>query len=294
VLLLALTAGMLGAVNPCGFALLPAYLSVLLAGPGGGGSGRAVGRALLCTLALTAGYVLVFGAFGLVLTPVASEIQPRLPWLTVIFGLALAGLGVALARGRSLPALPVVRAPALTGSPWSMVAFGMAYAIASLGCSVGPFLALVVTSLRAESLADGLALFLAYALGMGLIVGVTAVAVALLRVSVVTRARRLLGSVPRLGGVVLVVCGLYVAYYGWYELRLARDLRAAGHDPLVAAAGRLQQWLAALVDDIGAPGLLAALGVLLVLAFLMRRSRALPPAREEPATAGPTSPLRAE
>jgi cytochrome c-type biogenesis protein len=294
VLLLALTAGMLGAVNPCGFALLPAYLSVLLAGPGGGGSGRAVGRALLCTLALTAGYVLVFGAFGLVLTPVASEIQPRLPWLTVIFGLALAGLGVALARGRSLPALPVVRAPALTGSPWSMVAFGMAYAIASLGCAVGPFLALVVTSLRAESLADGLALFLAYALGMGLIVGVTAVAVALLRVSVVTRARRLLGSVPRLGGVVLVVCGLYVAYYGWYELRLARDLRAAGHDPLVAAAGRLQQWLAALVDDIGAPGLLAALGVLLVLAFLMRRSRALSPAREEPVTAGPTSPLRAE
>ena len=31
-LLLALTAGMLGAVNPCGFALLPAYLSLLVAG----------------------------------------------------------------------------------------------------------------------------------------------------------------------------------------------------------------------------------------------------------------------
>ena len=28
---LAFTAGMLGAVNPCGFALLPAYLSVLIA-----------------------------------------------------------------------------------------------------------------------------------------------------------------------------------------------------------------------------------------------------------------------
>ncbi len=33
-LLLALTAGMLGAVNPCGFAVLPAYLSILVAGDG--------------------------------------------------------------------------------------------------------------------------------------------------------------------------------------------------------------------------------------------------------------------
>ncbi len=33
-LLLALTAGMLGAVNPCGFAMLPAYLSLLVAEAG--------------------------------------------------------------------------------------------------------------------------------------------------------------------------------------------------------------------------------------------------------------------
>jgi cytochrome c biogenesis protein CcdA len=295
-LLLALAAGMLGAVNPCGFALLPAYLSVLLASDGD----RPVGRALRCTAALTAGYVLVFGAFGLVLTPVASELQPRLPWLTVVFGLALAGLGVWLALGRSLPALPAVRAPVLTGSTWSMVLFGMAYAIASLGCAVGPFLALVVTSLRASSLGWGLGLFVAYAAGMGLVVGVTAVAVALLRVSLVNRARRFLGVVPRLGGAILVVCGLYVAYYGSYELRLARDLRVAGHDPLVAAASRAQQWLAELIDGAGAVRL-GTLLVVLVLGswFFGRRARTLPPegpsgALSPPTAAGPTSPLRAE
>ncbi|WP_433307648.1 cytochrome c biogenesis CcdA family protein [Actinoplanes sp. CA-030573] len=287
---------MLGAVNPCGFALLPAYLSVLVAAPGG----RPVPRALGCTAALTAGYVLVFGAFGLVLTPVASALEPRLPWLTVVFGLALAGLGGWLALGRSLPALPSVRAPAL-GSPWSMVLFGMAYAVASLGCAIGPFLALVVTSLRAESIGAGLLLFVAYAAGMGLVVGLTAVAVALMRVSLVTRARRLLGVVPRLGGTVLVVSGLYVAYYGWYELRLARDRRAAGSDPLVAAAGVVQQRLAAVVEGAGAPGIGALLGVLLVGYLIFRRWRApaLPPdgpegAGTDPAAAGPTSPLRAE
>jgi cytochrome c-type biogenesis protein len=277
---LALSAGMLGAVNPCGFALLPAYLSVLISSAPLPPT-RAVLRALRCTAALTVGYVVVFGAFGLVLTPIAGEIQPRLPWVTVAFGLALAGLGVRLALGGALPAFPAVRAPRLTGSAWSMVVFGMAYAIASLGCAVGPFLALVVSSLRAGSIGAGLLLYLAYAAGMGLVVGVTAVAVALLRTSLVTRARRLLGVVPRAGGVLLVICGLYVAYYGWYELRLARDLRLAGRDPIVAAAGRAQQWLAGLVDSLGAPALALLLAVLVLgslIAGLVRHRRALPPA----------------
>ena len=299
-LLLALTAGMLGAVNPCGFALLPAYLSVLISAetlP----PARAVLRALRCTAALTIGYVAVFGAFGLALTPLAGEIQPRLPWVTVAFGLALAGLGVWLALGGSLPAFPSVRAPRLTGSVPSMVVFGMAYAIASLGCAAGPFLALVVSGLRAGSIGNGLLLYLAYAAGMGLVVGVTAVAVALLRASLVTRARRFLGVVPRLGGAILLVSGAYVAYYGWYELRLARDLRLAGHDPVVAAAGAVQAWLAGVVSSAGAVPFVALFGVLTLgsLGFgPFRRQTALPPAgptgdRTAPAAGSPTSPLRA-
>ncbi|MFI5898175.1 cytochrome c biogenesis CcdA family protein [Actinoplanes sp. NPDC051513] len=297
--LLALTAGMLGAVNPCGFALLPAYLSVLISA-GTLSPGRAVARALRCTAALTVGYVVVFGAFGLALTPVAGEIQPRLPWVTVAFGLALAGLGGWLALGGSLPAFPSVRAPRLTGSAWSMVVFGMAYAVASLGCAVGPFLALVVSSLRAGSIGGGLLLYVSYAAGMGLVVGVTAVAVALLRVSLVTRARRLLAMVPRAGGVILVISGLYVAYYGWYELRLARDLRLAGRDPVVAAAGGVQQRLAAVVDSIGPITLAVLLAVLvlgpLIVGLAKRRGRALPPdgpggAGTDPAAATPASTL---
>jgi cytochrome c-type biogenesis protein len=300
--LLALAAGMLGAVNPCGFALLPAYLSVLLVSDPAA-PGKAVLRALRCTLALTLGYVVVFGAFGLALTPVAGELLPRLPWLTVVLGLVLAGLGGWLTLGRSLPAWGV-RAPVLTGSTWSMVVFGMAYAIASLGCAVGPFLALVATSLRASTLLAGIGLFLAYAAGMGLVVGVTAVAVALLRSSLITRARRLLGVVPRVGGPILVVSGLYVAYYGWYELRLTRDLRLAGRDPIVAAATDLQQRLAGWVSATGAVPFAVALMILMLfvvvrLVVVRRRGRALPPdgpsgARTGPAAAGPTSPLQSE
>ena len=70
-----------------------------------------------------------------------------------------------------------------------MALFGAAYALASLGCAIAPFLAIVVTSLQAGSTGQGLALFGAYALGMGLVVAVAALGVALLRDGLVARLR---------------------------------------------------------------------------------------------------------
>jgi cytochrome c biogenesis protein CcdA len=285
VVALALTAGMLGAVNPCGFALLPAYLSVLVAAdgtaPGGSrAAAAAVGRALRCTAALTLGYVAVFGTFGLALAPVAGWLLPRLPWLTVVLGAGLAVAGALLLAGRSLP-VPGARLPAprLTGSAGSTVLFGMAYAVASLGCAAGPFLAVVVSGLRAGA-PGGVLLLLAYATGMGLVVGVTATAVALVRMSAVARLRRAAAAVPRLGGAVLVVAGAYVAWYGVYELRLAADRGVAGTDPVVNAATRAQSALSALIDRIGGGTLFAALAALVlvgVAAALVARLRSPAP-----------------
>ena len=275
-LLLALTAGMLGAVNPCGFALLPAYLSVLVAGDRTqpSSAAAAVGRALRCTAALTLGYVAVFGAFGLVLAPLTGWLMPRLPWLTVVFGLLLLALGVWLAAGRSLPAPGRgMRAPRLTGTAASMVLFGMAYAVASLGCAIGPFLAIVVSSLRAGSIGEGLALFVSYAAGMGLVIGVTALAVALVRVSAVSKLRRAAAHVPRIGGLVLIIAGAYVAYYGWYELRLVKDLRTSGQDPVVNLASNAQHELSGLVGRLGAGSFALLLAVLVVAALLLSRRR---------------------
>ena len=61
----ALLAGIVAAFNPCGFALLPVYLSLFLA-TGDGAEGRGgVLRALGVAAAVTAGFVVVFGAAGL-------------------------------------------------------------------------------------------------------------------------------------------------------------------------------------------------------------------------------------
>jgi cytochrome c biogenesis protein CcdA len=263
VLALALTAGMLAAVNPCGFALLPAYLSVLVARSSGDGPVRAVARALRGAAALTLGYVLVFGTFGLALAPVASRLLPHLPWLTVVLGAGLALTGAWLVTGRTLPVPGRPRR-----APRSTVLFGMAYAIASLGCAAGPFLALVAASLRTGSVLP----FLAYAGGMGLVIGVTAVAVALARVSLIARLRRVSAAVPRIGGAVLTITGGYVAYYGVYELRLAADRRVSGTDPVVNAAGDVQRTLGGVVTRAGPIWLLVLLVALIALALVIRRT----------------------
>ncbi|MEU8374582.1 cytochrome c biogenesis protein CcdA [Micromonospora sp. NPDC048894] len=271
-LLLALTAGMLGAVNPCGFAMLPAYLSLLVAGPADGRG--AIGRALTAAAGLTCGYVVVFGAFGLAVAPLADWLRPRLPWLTVTLGLGLLALGLWLLAGRRLPTpRPSARAPRLTRSLPSMALFGMAYALASLSCSIAPFLAIVVTSLQAGSTLRGLALFVAYALGMGLVVAVAALGVALLRGRVVSGLRGAGAWVPRLSGLVLLVAGGYVAWYGWYEVRLAQGRHDAFGDPVVVGAARVQRMLVTALDTAGPMVLAGLLLGLLAVAALLHRSR---------------------
>jgi cytochrome c-type biogenesis protein len=286
---LAFGAGLLAAVNPCGFALLPAYLSLFVLDQQPPRV-LAVGRALRATAAMTAGFAAVFAAFGLALAPVAGSVQRYLPGFTVVLGLLIIAAGVWTTTGRSLPALRRRRGRAggrpVTSSLGSMAGFGASYAVASLGCTIAPFLAVVVTAFRAGSTSEGIALFVAYAAGMGLVVGTAAVAVALARAGLLQRVRRAGAVVARAAGVLLVVAGGYVAWYGAWELRVLHT--GAGTDPLVEAAGGLQRWLAQTTQLIGGWGFLAALVALLAVAGLWRRFRQHPGTPPDALEASPT------
>lgn len=269
-LALALGAGVVAALNPCGFALLPAYLSLLVLDEQPSWT-VAVIRALRATTAMTAGFVAVFALFGLAVAPVASSLQQYLPAFTVALGvvLALAGAWVLAGHGISVPRLGRRRRDRrpLTDSISSMAGFGASYAVASLGCTIAPFLAVVVTAFRAGSTAEGLLAFLAYAVGMGVVVGAASVAVALTRSGVIGRLRSLGGALTRLGGALLLVAGAYVAWYGVWELRVFHA--GAGSDPVVDAAGELQRWLADTAQAVGVGGFLLTLAVLVVVGTVL-------------------------
>ncbi len=258
-LTLAFTAGGLAALNPCGFALLPAYLSLVVLPQeeavaasaversGGGAllavrqSGAAVSRALVATALMTAGFVLVFGAFGLLVQPLVSGVQEYLPYVTAVTGVLLVAVGGYLVSGRQLQ-LPAIHLRRAAGhGAWATFGYGVVYALASLTCTVGPFLAIVVTSLRSDEVVDGIGLFVTYAAGMGAVVGVAAIAVALASGVLVGRMRRAGRLLPRATGVLLVVIGAYVAWYGVWEVRVLGGADPA--DPVVDTALEIQRWL---------------------------------------------------
>lgn len=272
----ALALGMVAALNPCGFALLPTYLTLLVAQGGTATPAAALRRAITMTVAMTAGFIAVFGAFGLVVVPAALSLERFLPWATVVIGVVLVGLGAWLVSGRDL----LLRTPRLTGgapshSWWSMTVYGIAYAVASLSCTVAPFLALASSTFSSSGVVGGVLAFVTYGVGMGLVVGVLAVAVALGSDVVVRRARRLLPYVSRVSGALLLVAGGYVVYYGVYELRV----NAGGDpdDPVIDVALSVQSTLSRWASDIGpgaaATALAAAVAVTLVVSRRMRRVR---------------------
>lgn len=267
-LLFALGAGLLAAVNPCGFALLPAYLALLVVDPDRPGRARAVRRALTSTAAMTAGFVAVFAAFGVVISPIAAGVQRFLPLVTAIIGLALVAAGSWILAGRSLPAFGWSPAGPRPSRRWpAMFGFGVSYAIASLTCTIAPFLAIVVGTFRTGSISQSVLLFVAYGLGMGLLVGVAAVAVALARTAVVDRIRRFGAHASRITGLLLILVGGYVAYYGWWEFRVLRG--ADADDPVIDTAAAIQSQLAAAVERVGVGPLAAALVVLAVLGLIV-------------------------
>jgi cytochrome c biogenesis protein CcdA len=282
---LAFAAGLVAALNPCGFALLPAYLALVVRGTTadtGSGTVVAVGRAVAATAAMTLGFLAVFGTFGILTASLASTLEQYMPYVTVLIGIVLVALGIWLLTGRQL-ALLVPNALARNAS-WaptsrlgSMLGYGVGYAIASLSCTVGPFLAVTGAGVGSTSAANRVLIYLAYAAGFALVVGALAVAVALAGSTLVGHMRRILPYVNRIGGAVLILVGLYVGYYGYYEVRLFH-LGGSAQDPVIAAAGHIQGAIAGWVHQHGPWPWILLLTALIVAAviwaWLRRRSRA--------------------
>lgn len=270
----AMTAGMVATVNPCGFAMLPAYLALFVGSEQAAPErrGMAVARALVVSATLTTGFVTVFGGVGLLVTFVAEEIDQQLSKVTVVIGAVLVLLGIRLLRGKDI----VVRLPHLEkggrdGSLLSMYLYGVSYAVASLSCTLGPFLAAVSPTFRNEGIAAGLASYVVFALGMGAVVALLTGAVALARGAVVGRIRRLLPYVNRISGVLLLVAGAYTVWYGVWELR------GSGEDPLIDGAQQIRNQLEDWVRMIPRPWAVAilvfgALGASLQRARTRRRA----------------------
>lgn len=278
---LAFAAGLVAALNPCGFAMLPGYLVLVVRREGNSAASvlAAVGRAVMATLGMVLGFLTVFGVFAALSISAAAAVQRSLPYVTTVVGVVLVVVGGWLLSGRTVTlVMPGAARWAPTVRLGSMYGYGVSYAVASLSCTVAPFLAVTAAGVRRGSLAGRVSVYLAYVAGLTLVVGVLAVAAAFASSALATRLRRVLPMVNRAGGALLILVGLYVGYYGLYEVRLL-EARGAPTDFVIGGAGRLQGVLAGWVHRHGAAPWVAALAVLMAGALATagyRRARRTP------------------
>lgn len=254
VLLYALSAGMVATVNPCGFAMLPAYVSYYLAtghevdqrqrgNPGGlrpalelsssglwlqsapAGTISRLSQALLVGGTLTVGFLVLFALAGTLISLGARVLITAMPWIGLLIGVSLVLLSLWLLLGRHLPlpGLPQIKA-GRERTLKSIFLFGVAYGLASLSCTLPIFLAIVGSAFTTRGVAAGLALFLAYGLGMGAVLMVLTISVALFEGVLVDYLRRLLPYVERISALLLLGAGVYIVYYWLTAGQLLRSL----------------------------------------------------------------------
>jgi len=215
-------AGMVSTVNPCGFSLLPAYLSLYLGGRDDGPASihllRKGGKALLIGLAVTLGFAVLFSFVGGIIWAGGYILMQYLPWLGLFVGTVLVCLGLFLLAGKSIYTSFPGRLANLIGNPESQgfrtyFLFGIGYGMASLGCTLPIFLVVVGSAIKSKGFSNGIFQFISYSLGMGSVLTILALSFALFKGGLTTYVHRLLPYMGRAAGALLLISGSYQVHY---------------------------------------------------------------------------------
>ncbi len=239
--------GLVAAVNPCGFILLPTYLMYFLGLEGARpGTQRAtLRRALLVSASLSAGFLAVFLVAGTISYNFTTWINENSKYATVAIGASLLVLGIAMLCGYKLPFVT----PAIgTGNSTertvrAMFVFGIAFAVASIGCTIGLFIATVFSTSAREGVIAGVGNVLAYGAGMALLVSALTIALAFANTSLLKVLRSGMPYVDRIAAGFVVLSGLYLLWYFYWV-----DLREDG-DPITDWAQDRQAQATRFLDD---------------------------------------------
>ena len=220
----AFSAGIAAALNPCGVAILPSYISYILTRETETNDCTVLRKKLLgglaAGLAMTAGFFSIFGIFGLLFSLLGrSVISTVSPWFSLAVGVGLVGLGITIFTGRKQLKLNLSRISSRLerkGGPGCLKPFyfyGLSYALASLGCTLPIFLMVISQTLVSGSYLPSVLIFFSYVAGMGLVVTAISIATRFLKEGLNRWLNKLLPYMKEIGGTIIIAAGAYLIYY---------------------------------------------------------------------------------
>jgi len=209
--------GILAAVNPCGFVLLPAYLLYFLGIDSANPAAQKapIRRALLVSAAVSSGFMLVFLVIGTISRLFTQWIELNAKYAGLLIGVALVVMGLAMLAGWK----PSFITPTIGGerdrSLRAMFVFGIAYAVASIGCTIGFLTTAIFGSIELHGFVSGVFSLVLYGVGMGLLVSTLTVTLAVAQGGLLRVLRNGLRYMDKLASGFIVLTGLYLTWY-WY------------------------------------------------------------------------------
>ncbi len=216
-------AGMVSAVNPCGFAMLPVYLSLYLGAEDQGFQHSSwmlrLLKAVWITTLVTSGFGILFGIVGIIVSAGGAFLIGIMPWVAVAVGGLLVFLGCWILLGNYLSFNIFLNMAGKIGDPRNMSVkgfflFGVAFGATSLSCTLPIFLVVVGGSLTAGDFLGGIQQFLAYILGMGAVLLILTMAIAFVKGGVVVGAmKKMMPYIQKISAGLIIVAGGYIIYY---------------------------------------------------------------------------------
>ena len=263
--------GVMAAVNPCGFVLLPTYLIYYLGMELGREDESAVStlrRSLTVGASVSAGFVGLFLVVGIISRAFTTVIRDNAKYAALVIGVGLIVMGIAMFRGWKPPVAQPDVSVQRRRTVWNMVLFGVVYAIASIGCTIGLLISAILGSVNRNGFASGVISIGLYGVGMGLLVTSLTVALAFARVGLVSALKKGLPWFDRVTAVFVVLTGVYLSWY-WFSAITNRS-----SDGVVSRVESWQTTVANYLQERGAIPLAILFGFIIAIAiFFSRQSK---------------------
>ena len=262
--------GVLAAVNPCGFVLLPTYLIFFLGTreePNLDTSQR-LRRALVVSSGISIGFLAIFFVIGVISRLFTQWIEMNAKYASLAIGVVLVVGGARMLTGWTpkfaLPEIGGVQTKTFRAT----VIYGVAYAVASIGCTMGFLTTAVFGSIALHGFVSGVLSILLYGLGMAMLVTALTVSLAFAKTGIVVIIKNRLNLIQRLGAILVTLTGIYLVFY-WYAA--ISETRSAS---FVTKIERWQTKVASFLQQQGAVRMAVVLTVVVIAAILASRRKA--------------------
>lgn len=260
--------GVLAAVNPCGFVLLPTYLVYYLGTEVRDAETHAstsLRRALTVGASISAGFVGLFLVVGVISRAFTTVIRDNAKYAALVIGVGLVVMGAAMLRGWKPPISQPDVSMTRKRTVVNMMLFGVVYAIASIGCTIGLLISVILGSIERDGFISGVLSIVLYGSGMGLLVTALTVTLAFARVGLVSALKRGLPWFDKVTAIFVILTGGYLTWY-WFGAITDRD-----SDGVISRVERWQTSVATFLQDTGSVALAVVFCIVIGAGIIISR-----------------------